>query len=927
MFTREFRHSGHAEALGKDLWGLRSLNVATDSRLMSGTECFSVHSCVLACNSPYLEHFFQTQTSTNPVFVLPKAEPKSVMHLLEFMYTGETQVEVDQLTEFGELANLLDVRVLKELWPLETIEVKKEISDAEEINLPVSPPPKNRARGGPKSKRKSVDFDLELDSSMEFEELPAVVAPPDDMISVKSETAATTEVPKVERFTVEVPPQFDVMEIMKTQKGNDKLAYKGYVYSKDRKYVDRVSWRCEQRYCKGRATTPLDFEEYEGRDVVTITQLHSHPASAVRVEVLRARTKALNAATGNQAPEEIVANAVAGLSEEAMNEIGSGKGFIQAIKRKRRLMHGSTYEAPSPAGQIVQDCYGNEFFQQIGRGVIRCIVSSEHSRSRPIFLQYLLEAVWKEGICQDPNAQRLNIVFTNASVVFNSIDTLWFELFPGRSHLGHGTLGSPRETAGREREVLNSTGTANESVMKNIHGIINSWDYCVVLICVLTAFHLERFYFAMLLTELISVDSKRHAEALGKDLWGLRNLNVATDSRLMSGTECFPVHSCVLACNSPYLEHFFQTQTSTNPVFVLPKAEPKSVMHLLEFMYTGETQVEVDQLIEFGELANLLDVRVLKELWPLETIEVKREMSDAEEITMPASPPPKIPARGMLRRKRKLVNFVPEEDSGMECVLRENANEVSEINPSSSTADHEMLKIDCLPEAVDVVKSEADVTESAHQNKPAVNVPPKFAVMEIMKSQMGKDKMAYKGYVYCRDKKKSNWITWRCEQQTCKGRATTPLALDEYEGRDVVTVNQLHSHPASAVRVEILRARTKALIAATTGNQAPEEIVANAVVGLSEEALSEIDSGKSFIYTIKRKRRQQRGPICRAPSPAGQIVHDCYGNEFLQVVGYVGETKPGMDVKQSEDKFMFAQEEAILTMESFEVSAEERRRK
>ncbi|CAG0912595.1 unnamed protein product [Notodromas monacha] len=333
MFTREFCHSP----------------VRLRDPFLNTPNASDLHRCLSAEYSPcltksqvstqdrtlraYLEHFFQTQTSTNPVFVLPKAEPKSVMHLLEFMYTGETRVEMDQLAEFGELANLLDVRILKELWPLESIEVKKEISDAEDMNMTSSPPPKNRARGGPKSKRKPVDFYPGEDSSVDFDVLENT-AEVSTLASSSSNAdhrhgllyfknisllSAAVAVP-VDRLAMDVPPQFDVMEIMKTQKGYYKLAYKGYVYRKHASSVDRVSWRCEHRNCKGRATTPIDFEEYQGRDVVTITQLHSHPASTVRVEVLRARTKALNAATGNQAPEEIVANAVAGLSEEALSK-------------------------------------------------------------------------------------------------------------------------------------------------------------------------------------------------------------------------------------------------------------------------------------------------------------------------------------------------------------------------------------------------------------------------------------------------------------------------------------------------------------------------------------------------------------------------------------------------------------------------------
>ncbi|CAG0912597.1 unnamed protein product [Notodromas monacha] len=218
MLKREFRHSGHAEALGKDLWGLRDLNVTTDSQLMSGTECFPVHSCVLACNSPYFENFFRTQKTPNPVFVLPKADPKAVMQLLEFMYTGETEVEMEQLTEFGGLANLLDVPVLKELWARGKIDDARARGSGEKINMPSSPLPKNRARGGPKSKRKSgtsAPKKKARPESSENQEESTANTSPDTTNATMNDSPATGTILEVDGLMVNIPLQYDVTTVQR----------------------------------------------------------------------------------------------------------------------------------------------------------------------------------------------------------------------------------------------------------------------------------------------------------------------------------------------------------------------------------------------------------------------------------------------------------------------------------------------------------------------------------------------------------------------------------------------------------------------------------------------------------------------------------------------------------------------------------------
>ena len=70
--------------------------------------------------------------------------------------------------------------------------------------------------------------------------------------------------------------------------------------------------------------------------------------------------------------------------------------------------------------------------------------------------------------------------------------------------------------------------------------------------------------------------------------------------------------------------------------------------------------------------------------------------------------------------------------------------------------------------------------------------------MDIIVSSRGKNKIAYKGYIYRKDKATQATITWRCEVKGCKGRLRTTL---QYESDRNCSKKGEHSHAPEPVKV------------------------------------------------------------------------------------------------------------------------------
>ena len=125
-------------------------------------------------------------------------------------------------------------------------------------------------------------------------------------------------------------------------------------------------------------------------------------------------------------------------------------------------------------------------------------------------------------------------------------------------------------------------------------------------------------------------------------------------------------------------------------------------------------------------------------------------------------------------------------------------------------------------------------------------------IMDIILSSRGRNKIAYNGYIYRKDKATQTTISWRCEVKGCKGRLSTTL---EYESDRNCTEKGEHSHAPDVIKVGEEMVKEKVLKAAETTHDTPRRILQDAIAGLPDELAANIGSGAKLKSSISRKRR------------------------------------------------------------------------
>ena len=124
--------------------------------------------------------------------------------------------------------------------------------------------------------------------------------------------------------------------------------------------------------------------------------------------------------------------------------------------------------------------------------------------------------------------------------------------------------------------------------------------------------------------------------------------------------------------------------------------------------------------------------------------------------------------------------------------------------------------------------------------------------MEIIVSSRGKNRFAYNGFIYRKDKSTQTTISWRCEVKGCKDRLSTTL---EYERDRNCTERGEHSHTPQPVKVSEEIVKGKICKAAEESHDPPRRILQDAIGGLPDEVVAKIGSGEKLKRTISRKRK------------------------------------------------------------------------
>lgn len=124
------------------------------------------------------------------------------------------------------------------------------------------------------------------------------------------------------------------MEIIKTNRGADKLCLDGYMYVKKRIYSNWIRWQCTHQRssgCKGALTTDDSFDN--PRSFVS----HNHLADRTGVEVTKLRTTMKATARNSKArPNQILTQALLETSVQVRANIGNISTCKRDLQRQRR---------------------------------------------------------------------------------------------------------------------------------------------------------------------------------------------------------------------------------------------------------------------------------------------------------------------------------------------------------------------------------------------------------------------------------------------------------------------------------------------------------------------------------------------------------------------------------------------------------------
>ncbi|KAG0438472.1 hypothetical protein DMUE_3067 [Dictyocoela muelleri] len=75
------------------------------------------------------------------------------------------------------------------------------------------------------------------------------------------------------------------LEIIKSQKGKNKIIHDGFVYNMMKKYNNHICWRCIRRNCSGKINTDLEIQH------ILSSQTHWHPNDKERITKIKVNSQ------------------------------------------------------------------------------------------------------------------------------------------------------------------------------------------------------------------------------------------------------------------------------------------------------------------------------------------------------------------------------------------------------------------------------------------------------------------------------------------------------------------------------------------------------------------------------------------------------------------------------------------------------------
>lgn len=141
------------------------------------------------------------------------------------------------------------------------------------------------------------------------------------------------------------------MEIIKSQKGQDKILYLGFIYRKNTTTQTTQNWRCSIKGCHGSATTPLD---YQHNREVRVGREHNHVPEPGATKAAVAVDQMVQEAGNTVAPpRRVISQAIMDLDEEALTQLPKRRTLLKRIQRKRQRMDDDFLPDPPTAEDFI----------------------------------------------------------------------------------------------------------------------------------------------------------------------------------------------------------------------------------------------------------------------------------------------------------------------------------------------------------------------------------------------------------------------------------------------------------------------------------------------------------------------------------------------------------------------------------------------
>lgn len=126
-----------------------------------------------------------------------------------------------------------------------------------------------------------------------------------------------------------------MLTIFKSTKGQDKIAFNGYSYRKDKTSMQSVNWRCDVSKCKGRLITCIDYKNSTSEPIETGEHFHAPNPAKIAAAVALSAAKEESVQNPEVPPRRIISNAMLNLADEALVALPPRRNFRRSLQRKR----------------------------------------------------------------------------------------------------------------------------------------------------------------------------------------------------------------------------------------------------------------------------------------------------------------------------------------------------------------------------------------------------------------------------------------------------------------------------------------------------------------------------------------------------------------------------------------------------------------